>query len=517
VTIADGPEGAAPTHDDARDLVRGAAYNVLGMVAKVSKVAFVWVAARYYGAEALGVYFLAWSMVDVASKFGLWGIDRSLIRDIARYSRDRSEATKDRLFAIIRFHLGFALALSLVTAAVLFLLAPRLALWVFHEPGLVTPARWMAWVLPSLVLGQVFIATTKALREMQYDVFIRQTLEPLVLLVGAVALMPLDLGARGLVLAHIAASLVALLAALLVFVSKYRFLGWRHAPLPRAVKMDALHFSSPIAAMDALNLLVNRMDILLIGALMNAAAAGVYGVAVEIISLIKRVRQAFSPIFAPIISELFYTHEHDRLRRNYVLLTRWLIAGTLLPTAAIMILPDQLLRIFGVDSRPAAIALVVLALAHGVYGVFSAAEDLLVMTGWTLLNTMLAGGMLAVNVAMGVLLIPRLGLSGAALSTCVVFILVSLARTSQCYLKLKMLPFSPALIWPAVSASLTIVPAFILARWLHVESVFSTVAFLALWTAAYAAVYFSGTLEPEEKELLSAVRGRARGLIRRAR
>ena len=98
---ADGNPLGQPSHKDAKDLVEGALVNFLGMAAKISKVLFIFVAAHMYGPTALGVYLLAWSAIDIASKFGLWGIDRSLIRDIARYNIDKSEATKARIFGIM--------------------------------------------------------------------------------------------------------------------------------------------------------------------------------------------------------------------------------------------------------------------------------------------------------------------------------------------------------------------------------------------------------------------------------
>ena len=52
------------THKDTKDLVRGALINYLGMLAKVSKLLFVLVAARVYGVPELGLYFLAWAAIS---------------------------------------------------------------------------------------------------------------------------------------------------------------------------------------------------------------------------------------------------------------------------------------------------------------------------------------------------------------------------------------------------------------------------------------------------------------------
>ncbi|MCZ6593760.1 MAG: hypothetical protein O6943_02475, partial [Bacteroidetes bacterium] len=155
-------------HTDAKNLVEGALVNFLGMAAKISKVLFIFVAAHMYGPTALGVYLLAWSAIDIASKFGLWGSDRSLIRDIARYNIDKSEATKARIFGILRFNLSIALGLSLLAAVVMFNLSTVIAEKVFKEASLIFPLKILSLTLPFVVLTHALIATTKALRIMRY-------------------------------------------------------------------------------------------------------------------------------------------------------------------------------------------------------------------------------------------------------------------------------------------------------------------------------------------------------------
>lgn len=495
-------------HKDARDLVVGALIYFLGIVAKSSKIIFIIVATRFYGTSALGLYFLAWSIIDIASKFGLWGTDRSLIRDIARYNVDRSEPTKDRIFGIIRFNISVSFGASVLVAGILLIISPNIAEFIFHDANLTIPTRLMAVALPFVVLTQGFIATTKALRLMQYEAFIRHGLEPLILLIGTLTLIPLNLGATGLVMAHVFASFGAACSAFFVVCRKYRYLGWRKQPLAREIKKETIRYTSPIAAMDSLNLLAARVDIMLVGALLNSTSVGLYGIAVEIISVIKRVRMGFEPIFAPIVSELFYHKQQERLQRNYGLVTRWITAGSLLPVGAIVLFPRQILGFFKIESVEAVSALIVLALAHGLFGIFSAAESLLVMTGKTLLNTCLAGVVLVVNCAVALFLIPKLGLVGAAFGTLAAFALVSFARIYHVYRKLQLIPFSYSLFWPITTASITMGLFYLIRNWLTVDSTIETIYVLIGMLIFYLVIYFWGANEPEEMDLINKIKNR---------
>lgn len=487
---------------DARDLVVGALIYFLGIVAKSSKIIFIIVATRFYGTSALGLYFLAWSIIDIASKFGLWGTDRSLIRDIARYNVDRSEPTKDRIFGIIRFNITVSFGASVLVTGILLIISPNIAELIFHDANLTIPTRVMAVALPFVVLTQGFIATTKALRLMQYEAFIRHGLEPLILLIGTLTLIPLNLGATGLVMAHVFASFGAACSALFVVYRKYKYLGWRKQELDKDIKKETIRYTSPIAAMDALNLLAGRIDLMLVGGFLGSAAAGLYGIAVEIISVIKRVRQGFEPIFAPIVSELFYRKKQERLQRNYALVTRWIMAGSLLPVGAIVLFPNQILGFFNVDAAQAVSALIVLALAHGLSGIFGAAESLLVMTGKTLLNTSLAGLVLVINCAVGIFLIPKLGLVGAAFGTLAAFASVSFARIYYVYRKLQLIPFSSSLFWPITTASITMSLFYLLKNWFTVNTTLETISLLIVMATFYTGIYFLGASEPEERHLI---------------
>lgn len=499
-----------PNHEDAKDLIKGALVNYLGMIAKISKVIFVLVAARIYGPTALGLYLLAWSVIDIASKFGLWGFDRNLIRDIARFNIDDAQETRAKIFGILRFNISIALGLSMLAAGIVFILSDTIALKIFKDTNLVTPVKILSIALPFAVLTNLFLAATKALRTMKYDVLIRQTLEPLVLLLATLALIPLSLGAVGLVTAHILASFVAAIGAAFVVFRKYRHLGWQSEPLPAAIKKETIRYIAPMGLMEFLGLAAARLDIMLIGALLNSTSAGFYGIAVEIISIIKRVRQGFEPIFSTIVSELFYNQHKTRLQRNYVVVTRWLLGGSLLPFLVIVLYPAQLLVLFNKEAVIAASALMVLALSHSLLSTFIGSETLLIMTGKTFLNTVLVAAMLAINGVVSVALIPKLGITGAAVGMLSAYAFLSMARLFYGYRHYKLHPFGNALLWPLITAAVTATVFSVVNFWLHVDSLAETIAIVIAVVIFYAGVYFLRATEAEEKHLIQKIMSKLR-------
>ena len=496
------------THKDTKDLVRGAIVNYLGMLAKVSKLLFVLVAARVYGVPELGLYFLAWAAVDLTSKFGLWGIDRSLIRDIARYYIDQSEPTKARVFAIMRFNISLAVGLSILATAALFGLAPLIATWIFKDPGLSSVIRILAFSIPFIVIGTTFLATTKALRIMRFEVLVRQLIEPLVMLLALLALIPLDLGASGMAIAHVAGCAVGAAVAVYFAVKTYRSLGWHRGPISKTAKVETIRFISPMAAMDFVYLMVTRMDVVLVGAIVNTAAAGYYGIAVEVVSLIKRVRQGFEPIVAPVVSQLFYGQKNIRLKRSYALVTRWLAAAALLPVIAMVLYPTQLLTIFSNQAVGGALALVLLAVAHGTHTILSTAESMLVMSGRPVLNMWLGLATLTFGASLCVPLTVTLGPVGTAVGVMITFICVNLSRVYIVYRLYGLHPFGTTLTWPLVNGILVFTLFFIANLYIPPEGLVSLILMLASMAAIYVTLYFSGPKESEEKHLLLTLKNK---------
>ncbi|RMF65198.1 MAG: hypothetical protein D6743_08280 [Calditrichaeota bacterium] len=466
---------------------------------------FVVVAVHFYSPSALGLYFISWNVVDMLSKLGLWGSDRLVIREIARLKGAGSTGRNREILRIISHASRKSMVLSLGVAGLIFGLSPWIAGRIFGNLQLIFPLRLLALATPFIVLTLVFIATTKALRLMQYEAFIRQGLAPAILLTVAVVLIPLHLGATGLALAHLIASILACGAAFLVMMKKFSLQEWSAGALPAAMRKEYWAYTTPIAATDFVNLAVSRSDVLLVGAFLDATSAGYYGIAVEIISVIKRIRQSFEPIFAPIVAELFHTGQQARLKRNYQMVTRWLLAGSFLPAVVIALFAEPILSFFNVASPAAVWALRILALAHGLFGTFSAAENLLVMTGRSLLNFLLGAVMLILNVTLGLMLISRFGMVGAALSTLAAFLFASIARVYHGYRLMHLTPFGRRLLWPVSTVLITGLVIWGGKLLLPGTNALQIGLLFPLTISIYLGLYFTGARMPEELYLRNKV------------
>ena len=146
-----------PSADDAVVLSRGAAVNLLGMLAKTSKVLFTLFVTRVCGSSVFGIYSLAVAVVDLAARASIFGMDKSLLKFIPEYETgDRGKY--DTVSAVF----GVALAIGLPLTLLLVLFAPWISLVFMDKPEVATPLQIMALAVVPLTLLSLVLSATKA-------------------------------------------------------------------------------------------------------------------------------------------------------------------------------------------------------------------------------------------------------------------------------------------------------------------------------------------------------------------
>jgi O-antigen/teichoic acid export membrane protein len=173
------------------------------------------------------------------------------------------------------------------------------------------------------------------------------------------------------------------------------------------------------------------LDTLLIGALRSTQEAGVYAAATRYLVFGAFASQAVILAIAPKISELLTRRDMDTARNVYRASTAWAMVIGWPVYLMLAIFAPALLSILGPGYVQAQDALTILALTMLVASGVGPVDIVLLMGGksaWNLLNTIAA---VVLNVILNVLLIPRLGITGAAIAWSVSILANNLAPLIQ--------------------------------------------------------------------------------------
>jgi O-antigen/teichoic acid export membrane protein len=451
---AGGP--APPAGAVERTLARGAALALLGKLAGLLDPLTLLVFAHLYGAPTLGLYFVLWAWAEGLSKATLLAAPKTLQRFVP--GADTGVA-----HAFVRAAFLLPLALGAATAAVAVAAAPWLAAHLTLGGDEVAAAiRLYAWVVPLLAVMRIPLNALRAREVFGPDLRVRTLAEPLAFLVAGVALWALGAGPMGPFAAQVLSLALGGALAVRALSRHYdlRQLVRPQASLAPELRGEALRFAAWTALYDVVHHLQNRVDVMLLGALLTgpggAASIAAYGAARKLVGALTGIRQSAEYVVGPVASGLFARGAIGELRESYAATTRWVYTLAVPILGLLAALGPELLSLFGPGFAAAATVLVWLAAGRGVDAATGPSSMILAMIGrpgLPLLNTFAAT---AVSAGLAWLAIPFFGIEGAAAATAAGLVVLNVSAHVEIRLGIGIQPFDARLVRPLLSGALAV-------------------------------------------------------------
>jgi O-antigen/teichoic acid export membrane protein len=368
----------------------------------------VLVAGRLFGAALFGAFAIAVAVIELAVTLGGAGMKRLLFKllDEEKGGRTPPHLVIDGIILVA--------AASLVPIAALMLAVTLL------------PSGWIAantatalLLLAPMILGQALIdlllAATRWTHRMRHQVWGRSVVEPYVGVAAAGLAWAMGYRETGLVIGYWAGTLAALayaLAGARACLGPFEFSAYRFAPARFVLMVRATAWPTLGDIAAALFL---RLDLYLVGLLLGEAPAGIYGMAQQVRTPIRQVRQSFEGLLAPIVSRTLKHGGAVQTGQAAASATRLILAIQLPLLIALVVAGEPLLQLIGPEFAAGYWAMLLLAAAETIQGAFGVGDlILLYRRPRAILWVTGAGG--AVNLLAGWLLIGAYGLNGAALA-----------------------------------------------------------------------------------------------------
>ena len=190
------------------------------------------------------------------------------------------------------------------------------------------------------------------------------------------------------------------------------------------------------SAYDLLNAVIVRLDVIMLGCFVGRAPGvtlttlGIYGAAVEVAGGLRKINQAFNPIFAPIVAGLTAEGEQEQAAAAFSRVSQWML-WILLPLVAVMVLAGSvILGIYGPAFRQGGMWLGIVALACATNAFVSLAETV-IMVQKPRLNLWNSIITCAVALAANFWLISQFGVTGAAFGILLPYVLAGHSSLSR--------------------------------------------------------------------------------------
>jgi O-antigen/teichoic acid export membrane protein len=411
----------APPRPDSQlsAIARGGALNLAGgVVAGVSGFAVTAVITNGWDQSTAGVLFSGTSLFLILSATALLGTDTGLARFVLRYEALGRAAD---VAALLRIALRPVLAASAALALILGVFADEISRWTRLPDGGADVLRLLAVALPLATVAEACLAATRAYGSMRASVLVDKLLrcggQPLT--VAAAGL--LGAGAAGLAGAW---SQPYAAAALLAPVVLVRLIRTRRAPdgdaPPRPVceiRREFWRYTWLRGLARIFQVALQRVDIVMVAAMRSPAEAALYTAATRFVVVGQLGVQAVQQVLQPHLARLLATGDRAGLTTVFTTSTAWSIASSWPVYVTAIVAAPTYLGVFG-DRYVSDGQLIVVVMGLGMLLSVAAGpvDVLLLMSGRSaasLGNNALA---LAANVILNLVLIPRYGAEGAAVS-----------------------------------------------------------------------------------------------------
>lgn len=395
------------------------------------------VAARLLGVNQFGIYALVTAWLYILLLVGTLSLNHVLLRFVPTYLAHedwgslRGVLRRSNLWAGAA---GIALACGgFALLAVLRGCCVETAMAAAFVPGLIA--------LPFQVLSSLRQAALRGMEKIAHALLPEFVLRPLafLLLLGGAAYafkMPLDAEAAFYL------NLAAVVAAFAIGAI------WQRKHLPATVRGTAPAYRDrewmttalSLLLVVGLNLISSRIDVVMLGMLSGAREVGVYSAASRVADVITFGLACANAIVAPMIARLHATGRQQELQHMVRQVARGVFLFTLPVALLIVVFGREILGLFGADFREGYKVLVVLVGGQLVNALAGPVGYLMMMTGHQNAAARIVAVSATLNLLLNAILIPLLGMIGAALSTAVCTAVWNIAMTQSIRLKLHIEP-----------------------------------------------------------------------------
>ncbi len=365
--------------------------------------------AHFLGPAGYGRYAFTVACAGVLTIVATLGLNRFVVRGVAVYE---TEARWDLMKGLV---LRASEVVLIVSATIAVIGCAVALMWL--TPSLRWPFCVGMLLVPLTALTLLRQAVMQALGRVVTGQLPEYLLRPILILLGIGALRVVGKGALtstsslainvGAVAVACVIGGVTLRRALPAVLASVR---------PTYVTREWIRAALPMMLISGVWLLNNNFTTVVVGSLGGSHAAGVYSVVEKAGEIIVLVLVAANMPLAPAIARLHARRDREGLEAATVRVAQATLLTSVPIAAAFVVFPHVYLSIFGDGFQGGATALRIIAVGQLVNAAAGPAGNVLIMTGHERAAVVgMVCGLLA-NVALGVALVPPLGVTGGAIA-----------------------------------------------------------------------------------------------------
>lgn len=378
------------------------------------------------GTARTGLFFQATAIFSIAASLLVLGADTALVRAL---SRERALERPQALIPTTIIAFVPVLTVSVVAAGALWFAAPGLAEWLSPSAAEETEllVRSLAPFLPAAPLLGLVLGTCRGLGSYYPYTLLQNILVPVSRVAALAVVTAGSAQLEHVTLAWAAPLSVAVLIGVPILMGQLRRAAGTAVPAERTWRRsDQVHmarlrgrfwsFALPRGGATLIERALDWSDVLIVIALAGPSEGGVYAVVTRCAGVGYLLENAARIVTGPKVSHALARGDMDEARRLFADVTRVLILASWPFYWTLVVFASPVLRLFGPGFESGAAALSVISVAMMLATSAGMLQSFLLMGGrshWQLMNRSVQ---LATLVALCLVLVPAVGIVGAALA-----------------------------------------------------------------------------------------------------
>ncbi len=464
--------------------------------------------ARYWTESDYGIFSIAYSILSICTIISTLGLKQGVIRNIA-YSRGKKDYKK--ILGLISSSIYFSVIMSLLVGLVLFIFSEIIAIELFHEPRLIVPLRIFSICVPFLSLIGIFSSIYRGFDQVKPTIYFQFILLNMFFSILLVLIIYFNRSFENIFYALTASTVVTFILFIIYATPRTSFKKILKIKLVKSVisveAKELLFFSLPLLGAAVLNMVILWTDTLMLGGLKTSADVGLYNVAHPTAYLISFPLGSLLAIYIPVMSGLYAKRKFNEIKRNFLIITKWLCSATLPLFIFLFLFPAPLIElIFGSNYVLAANALRILSLGLIINNFVGPCGASLIAMGkskFIMFATLIAA---TINIILNAILIPYYGIIGAAIASAVSLVSINIVIGWKLYSLSRVQPMSKNLIKPTIAFLMLIVPIYLAYQnYLTLSWQLLVVLFIVSYILYFLVFLITNSLDQEDIDLIQAI------------
>lgn len=395
--------------------------------------------------EQYGFFALGLSIMTVAAGLGNLGLYQGSQRFIAYYD---SLGEKNKVKGTIWGTLKTMAISGFILLTVLSLLSKKISVFL-DKPDFKVVLLIFGLTVPFAMYSHIFVSFFLGFRRADIAVLLSDFLFGILSVSFIACGLLVNRRTEVAVIAFAMAMFIQFLVSVIIFqrVISHRIAGADYYPLT----MRLLRFSLPLFFSGVSFMILNNTDTLMLGYFASSEQVGFYNAAFLLMAFLAVFLNSFAVVFMPVLTGLIAREAAEEAENLYQLVTKWIFVTTAPMVITFFFFPSRVLTLLFPEAYgQAGRALAILAAAEFLHTTLGPNEQALIAYGATRIHFFSYFAAAVTNIALNAILIPRMGITGAATATGISLIVLNLFASGFLYIRFRVHPFGRNNVMPLV-------------------------------------------------------------------